>query len=126
VNKRVVSVLLAVTMATNLATALRASADEPFRLLSGKEIRPKVIGRELTDGVHWSWYYSPNGSVISIEMGKRMVGSWKIEENKLCSSNGNDRPMECYEVWMSGKNISLRYFADMPAREAVVVPHTGR
>ena len=75
--------------------------------------------------MHWSWYYSPNGSVISIEMGKRQVGSWKIEDNKLCSTNANDRPMECYEVWAAGKNISLRYFADMPAREAVVVPHTG-
>jgi hypothetical protein len=108
-----------------LATTVCARADEPFRLLSGKEIRPKVIGRDLTDGVHWSWYYSPNGSVISIEMGKRQVGSWKIEDNKLCSTNANDRPMECYEVWASGKNISLRYFADMPAHEAVVVPHTG-
>jgi hypothetical protein len=83
-----------------------------------------VIGRDLTDGVHWSWYYRPDGTLISVEMGKQRSGSWKIEENKLCSTNGRKRQMECYEVWASGKNISLRYFADMPAVEAVLVSHT--
>jgi hypothetical protein len=116
--------LLAGAVVAVLATAVHASADEPFRLLSAKEIRPKVIARDLTDGVHWSWYYRPDGTLISVEMGKQRSGSWKIEENKLCSTNGRKRQMECYEVWASGKNISLRYFADMPAIEAVLVSHT--
>ena len=72
-----------------------------------------MIGRDLTDGVHWSWYYRADGTLISVEMGKQRLGAWKIEDNKLC-----------YEVWASGKNISLRYFADTPAIEGVVTPHT--
>jgi hypothetical protein len=83
-----------------------------------------VIRRDLTDGVHWSWYHRPDGTLISVEMGKQRSGSWKIEENELFSTNGRKRQMECYEVWASGKNISLRYLADMPAIEAVLVPHT--
>jgi hypothetical protein len=50
-------------------------------------------------------------------------GSWKIEDNKLCSTSGRNRQLECYEVWASGQKISLRYFADMPAIEGVVASH---
>jgi len=124
VNSPEIPALLAVAVVAILAAAVHASADEPFRLLSAKEIRPKVIGRDLTDGVHWSWYYRADGTLISVEMGKQRLGAWKIEDNKLCSTNGRKRQMECYEVWASGKNISLRYFADTPAIEGVVTPHT--
>jgi hypothetical protein len=82
------------------------------------------IGRDLTDGVHWSWYYRADGTLVSVEMGKQRLGAWKIEDNKLCSTNGRKRQMECYEVWASGKKISLRYFSDTPAIEGVVTPHT--
>jgi hypothetical protein len=58
-------------------------------------------------------------------MGRRRIGSWKIEDGKLCSTIRNDRQMECYEVWASGKNITLRYFEDMPALEGTVVQHTA-
>jgi len=116
--------LLACVVVAILAAAVHASADEPFRLLSAKEIRLKVIGRDLTDGVHWSWYYRVDGTLMSVEMGKRREGSWKIEDSKLCSTNGRNRQMECYEVWASDKNISLRYFADIPAIEGVVTPNT--
>jgi hypothetical protein len=67
----------------------------------------------------------PDGALLSVEMGRRRIGSWKIEDGKLCSTIRNDRQMECYEVWASGKNITLRYFEDMPALEGTVVQHTG-
>jgi hypothetical protein len=35
-------------------------------------------------------------------MGRKRVGSWKIEENKLCTAKEKDKPFECYEVWVSG------------------------
>ena len=123
-NSREVAAFLAGMVVAILAATPHATADETFRLLSAKEIRPKVIGRDVTDGVHWSWYYRSDGTLVSIEMGKQRLGAWKIEDNKLCSTNDRNRQMECYEVWASGKNISLRYFADMPAIEGVVTPHT--
>ena len=122
-NGREIVARLAVVVVA-ITSAVSASADEPFRLLSAKEIRLKIISRDLTDGVHWSWYYRADGTLVSIEMGKQRLGSWKIEDNKLCSPSGRNRQMECYEVWASGKNISLRYFAEMPAIAGVVTPHT--
>ena len=100
-----------------------AGAEEQFRMLNAKEIRPRLIGHDLTDGVHWTWFYRNDGVLISVEMGKRREGSWKIEDNKLCSTNGRNRQLECYEVWASGQKISLRYFSDMPAIEGVAAPH---
>jgi hypothetical protein len=99
-------------------------AEEPFRQLRAKEIRTRIVGSELTDGVHWSWYYRPDSVVVSVGMGKRRLGSWTIEGDKLCSTSRNDRPVECYEVWAAGKNISLRHEADMPIMDAVIEPHT--
>ena len=75
--------------------------------------------------MHWTWFYRPDGALISVEMGKRREGAWKIEGNKLCSTDGRNRQLDCYEVWASGKKISLRYFTDMPAIEGVVAPHTS-
>ena len=124
-NSREVAALLAVSVVAILAVAEPASADDQFRHLNGKQIRPKVIGRDLTDGVHWTWYYRPDGTLISVEMGKRFSGSWKIEDDKLCNTSGRNKQVDCYEVWASGNNVSLRFFADMPAIEAVVVPHTS-
>lgn len=103
--------------------AMHADAEERFRLLNAEKIRPRLIGHDLTDGVHWTWFYRPDGTLISVEMGKRREGSWKIENNKLCSTNGRNRQLECYEVWASGQKISLRYFSDMPAIEGVAAPH---
>ena len=108
-----------------LFPAGHAGAEEQFRLLDAKQIQPRLIGRDLTDGVHWTWFYRPDGALISVEMGKRREGGWKIEGNKLCSTDGRNRQLDCYEVWASGKKISLRYFADMPAIEGVVAPHTS-
>ena|SRR5437764_5040938 len=111
-------------MAVFLPTA-PSGAGEQFRQLTAKEIRTRLVGRDLTDGVHWSWFYRSDGVLISVEMGKRREGTWKIEDNKLCSTNGRNRQLECYEAWSSGKKISLRYFADMPAIEGVLAPHAG-
>src|SRR6516162_4532024 len=91
-----------------MLAATTANAEESFLRLRGKEIRAKIVGRELTDGVHWSWYYRPDGVVVSVGMGKRRLGSWTIDGDKLCSTSRSDRPVECYEVWASGRNISLR------------------
>jgi hypothetical protein len=71
-----------------------ANAEESFRQLRVKEIRAKIFGRELTDGVHWSWYYRPDGVVVSVGMGKRRLAFWMIDGDKLCNTSRSDRPVE--------------------------------
>ena len=114
---------LAAAALVMLGTA-SAAAEEPFRLLHAREIRAAPIGRDLTDGAHWSWYYRPDGVLDSIGMGKRRTGSWKIEGDKLCPAPEAAPTVQCYEVWRSGKNISLRYEANMPLMEGFTKPHT--
>jgi hypothetical protein len=74
--------------------------------------------------LHWTWFYRSDGILISIKMEKRREGSWKIEDERLCSTSDRSRSLECYEVWASGNKISLRYFADMPAIEGIVERHS--
>ena len=119
------ALMMAVCAVGGLATVSPVRANEVFKQLMAKEIRAKVIGRDLTDGVHWSWYFRPDGALISMELAKRRVGSWKIEDNRLCREKEKGKQIECYEVWMSRKTVSLRFFEDMPAFEATVEPHSG-
>ncbi len=117
--------VLAVAASIALIATLPAGAEEHFRILGAKEIRAKVVGRAITDGVHWSWYFRPDGALISVEMSKRRVGSWRIQENKLCWEIEKGKQLECSQVWMSGENISLRFEQGIPELEATVESHRG-
>jgi hypothetical protein len=83
-------------------------ADDKFKRLGEKEIRARVVGKDITDGVHWSMYARSDGTLISMDMGKRRAGAWKIADGKLCLVKQANRPFDCYEVWMSRSQISLR------------------
>jgi hypothetical protein len=43
-----------------------------------------------------------------VDMGTKRTGIWKMQGDKLCESDGKSNALTCYEVWMSGNNISLR------------------
>jgi len=51
-------------------------------------------------------------------MGRKRIGVWKIQKNKLCMSNPNTNLLDCYEVWMSG-----RVHKDEETFDAVVEKH---
>ena len=88
-------------------------AEEQFKLLDEKQIRAKIIGKDITDGPHWSMYLRPDGVMISAESGSSSVGSCKIRDNRLCISNpatAPGTPPECNAIWMSGTNIRMRRF----------------
>src|SRR5262245_11662581 len=91
-------------------------ADEQFKLLDEKQIRARIVGKDITDGPHWSMYLRPDGVMISAESGTSSVGgSWKIHNNRLCISYAASAPgaqPECNEVWMSGTNIRMRASKD--------------
>jgi hypothetical protein len=100
-----------------------AHAQEMFKLLGEKEIRAKVVGRDITDSSHWVSYLRPDGILLSNEMDRKWSGTWKIQNNKLCMSNPNLDAPDCNEVWMSGRNIRMRAKPDQETFDAVVEKH---
>ncbi len=94
-----------------------------FKLLGEKEIRARVVGKDITDNTHWANYLRPDGVLLSREMGQKWTGTWKIQNNKLCMSNPNLEGLTCSEVWMSGANIRLRENPDQETYDANVEKH---
>jgi hypothetical protein len=112
------AILLPVTICGSIA-----HAQEMFKLLGEKEIRAKVVGRDITDSSHWVSYLRPDGILLSNEMDRKWSGTWKIQNNKLCMSNPNLDAPDCNEVWMSGRNIRMRAKPDQETFDAVVEKH---
>ncbi len=116
----------AVTAATVLAAlASGAAAEEKLQKLSTGQIRAKMAGMELTDGVHWRELYGRGGTVTSDSMGRKRTGKWRVEKDQLCIEFDKDPPAKCYEVWMSGKTVELRREGLMPLQGVIEQP-SGR
>jgi hypothetical protein len=101
-----VAALAAVAIAFDVGA--RAGAADNLKLLGEKEIRATIIGKDITDGAHWSLYLRPDGALVGVESGARWTGAWDVQKSKLCMSNPGSKAFDCYDVWMSGENISLR------------------
>ena len=70
--------ILALTIllpATNCGSI--AYAQDMFKLLSEKEIRAKVVGKDITDSSHWVSYLRPDGALLSNEMAGNGPGAGK-------------------------------------------------
>ncbi len=116
--------ILALTIvlpATNCGPIARAQ--DMFKLLGEKEIRARVVGKDITDSSHWVSYLRSDGVLLSSEMGRKWTGTWKIQNNKLCMSNPSLESPDCNEVWMSGANIRMRASQDQETFDAVVETH---
>ena len=100
-----------------------AHAQEMLKLLGEKEIRARVVGKDITDSSHWVSYFRPDGVLLSDEMGRKWTGTWKIQNNKLCMSNPNLESLDCNEIWMSGANIRMRANQDQETFDALVENH---
>jgi len=100
-----------------------AHAQEMFKLLSEKEIRASVVGKDITDSTHWVSYLRLDGVLLSREMDQKWTGTWKIQNNKLCMSTPNLQGLNCNEVWMSSANIRMRANKDQETFDAVVEKH---
>ena len=85
-----------------------AAAEEKFHKLTGGQIRTKLAGMELTDNVHWRDLYQRNGTVMSTSMGRKRTGKWQIENDQLCVEFEKEPIPDCYDVWLSGKQVELR------------------
>jgi hypothetical protein len=65
---------LLVAAALILGISVPADAEENFELLKAKQIRARIVGNDISDGVHWSEYYRSDGALISVDMGMQRTG----------------------------------------------------
>ena len=120
--KQITAALIATLGATTFALGL--AAEEKFQKLTGAQIRAKFAGMELTDEVHWSDLYEPNGTVLSSSMGRKRTGKWRVEKDQLCVELENELE-KCYEVRLSGKKVELRGEGLLPS-DGVLEQPAGR
>ena len=99
-----------------------ATAEEKFQKLSGGQIRAKLAGMELTDNMHWRDLYQRNGTVMSTSMGRKRAGKWQIEQNQLCIEFEKEPVPNCYDVWLSGKQVELRREGLLPLQGTLEPP----
>jgi hypothetical protein len=118
-------VAVLVMISTALLPTWAVYAEDVFKMLDGKEIRARIVGKEITDASHWSMYLRPDGALIGTESSTRWTGTWKIEKNKLCMSNPSNRLLDCYDVWISGEKVSLRLNKGDGDFVAVIEKHKG-
>src|SRR5258705_1854168 len=80
---------------------------ETIRKLKDAEIRARLAGMEITDGVHWAEQYMRDGTFKAFHMAKASTGKWYARNGELCLNNGKAEP-QCKEVWMSGSRVEFR------------------
>src|ERR1700681_504193 len=122
-NSKTLRVITLTTLLSAMIWGSTAHAQEMFKLLGEKEIRARVVGKDITDSSHWVSYLRPDGALLSSEMGRKWTGTWKIQNNKLCMTNPNLESPDCNEVWMSGANIRMRANKDQETFDATVEKH---
>ena len=61
---------------------------------------------EFTEDVHWALVFEKGGRLSSFSMGKASRGTWRVQNDEVCSDIG--RGEQCQEVWVSGKSVQLR------------------
>src|SRR5262249_40211237 len=105
-----------------------AAAEQKFQKLTGAQIQAKFPGMELTDEAHWGevWrdLYQRNGTVMSTSMGHKRTGKWRVEDDQLCIEFEKEPIPDCYDVWLSGKQVELRREGLLPL-QGILEPSSG-
>jgi hypothetical protein len=84
-------------------TAGPAPAGEAFRHLTASEIRARLVGKEVTDEVHWAYRFEPGGRLHVVSLGRAHTGRWRLDKDGLCLEAS-----PCVQVWMSGNRAEFR------------------
>jgi hypothetical protein len=98
---------VAAAIALELAALRTVGAADSFRKLKDAEIKARLAGMEVTDGVHWAEQYMRDGTYRAFHMGKPTEGKWFVRGGELCLDDGKAEP-NCREVWMSGSKVEFR------------------
>src|SRR5262249_32921205 len=75
-------------------------AADNFHKLRDAEIKARLAGMEITDGVHWAEQYMRDGTYKAFHLGKPSKGKWFVRDGELCLDEGKGEP-DCREVWIS-------------------------
>jgi hypothetical protein len=86
--------------------AFSASAED-FRRLRTTEIRSRLGGMGVTDGVHWADQYMRDGTYRAFHMGKQTSGKWLVRNDELCLEQAAAEA-SCKQVWAAGNRIEFR------------------
>src|ERR1700694_2842597 len=107
-------------LAVGAILALPGAAAENFRKLKDAEIRARLAGMEITDGVHWAEQYMRDGTFKAFHMSKPSKGKWAAQNGELCLDDGTP-DFGCKEVWMSGNKVEFRRpSSGLPAIDGVL------
>jgi hypothetical protein len=98
---------------------------EDFRRLRAEQIRARVVGRDITDDFHWTEHYRRDGVLVLDDMGRRRTGRWRIERDTLCLAREPGSPFDCFQVWISGDEVSLRTHEADQTPPAFIRRHEG-
>jgi hypothetical protein len=96
-----------VALAFALLSIPQGFAADNFHKLKDADIRARLAGMEITDGVHWAEQYMRDGTYKAFHMGKPSTGKWYARDGELCLVEGKGEP-ECKEVWVSGSKVEFR------------------
>ena len=123
-RKGISTILVALALAA--LAPIEVPAAEKFQRLTGPQIRARLVGKEITDGVHWADVFAPDGALTSYSMSRKTTGKWRIQKDELCIERGKDDG-DCYQVWLSGKNVQLRREgSDLPLEGLLQAPAVRR
>ena len=86
---------------------VHAQSESGFVRLMGAGIRRTLIGKSLSDEVHWSFHYNANGTVTGMSMGKKVESRWRLAGDELCETE-RSQPEAYYEVWTRKGEVQLR------------------
>jgi hypothetical protein len=100
--------LALVAVAFSMLPVQMGQAAEKFQRLSGRQIRARFTGMEVTDSVHFADVYGANGALKSYSMGRKKEGKWRVEKEEICVDRSKD-DAGCYQVWISGQNVEFRH-----------------
>jgi hypothetical protein len=114
----------AASVLCSLAFSLPLAAAEAFQKLNGAQVRAKLAGMEVTDGVHWRDVFGRGGALTGYSMGRKSVGKWSVQRDQLCLDLGKEPGSGCYDVWLFGNKVELRTQGVLPL-EGVLQTPTG-
>jgi hypothetical protein len=84
-------------------TASSVPAGEAFRHLTASEIRARLVGKEVTDEVHWAYRFEPGGRLHVVSLGRTHTARWRFDKDRLCLEAN-----PCVQVWMAENRVEFR------------------
>ena len=96
------------TAVTAAACALGVMAADSGKVVQRKALRALFAEREFGDDVHFAYRFRGDGTFSGTEMGKNVIGTWRLSGREICWTW--TRPPgaeECYVVRRNGAEVSL-------------------